>query len=87
MAFAGPPLAAAKVLPNIQAHLSPFSWPDLSVQAFRSGSETVSTNSWATTLAIASPLGLEFGDFAEIVELTQRPIFVAPFPASPTHEY
>src|ERR1700693_965490 len=56
------PLVAVDVVPNVQAHLSAFSWPRRSYHAFRSGSVTASSNSWAMMLAMPSapafPLGL-----------------------------
>src|SRR6476646_7900380 len=79
--FAIVPFFAAYVAPNVQAHLSAFSIPLESYQAFNSGSVVASSNSWAMMLAIPSaplaPLG---------------PIFCAMQPdgqrvGSPTNEY
>src|SRR5690348_7395886 len=55
------PLEAVEVVPNVQAHLSAFSCPRESYQAFRSGSVTASSNSCEITLAIPSAAGLPFG--------------------------
>src|ERR1035437_5737449 len=56
------PLPAVYSVPKVQAHLSAFSSPRVSYQAFRSGSVVASSNSCATIDAMpsppASPLGL-----------------------------
>src|SRR5581483_12027930 len=56
------PLGDLKVVPNVQAHLSAFSFPAESYQALRSGSVTDSSSSWLMIDAMASapvfPLGL-----------------------------
>src|SRR6266403_24007 len=59
--FAKEPLLALYVAPNVQAHLSAFSMPLLSYQAFRSGSVADSSNSCAMTETIASAPGSPFG--------------------------
>src|SRR5512143_316411 len=60
--FACAPFGAAYWGPKFQAHLSAFSRPRVSYHAFRSGSVTDSSSSWAMTLAMpsapVSPLGL-----------------------------
>src|SRR6476469_6505817 len=62
--LASDPFGTAKVLPNVQAHLSAFSMPRVSYQALRSGSVTDSSSSWAITLTMASAGTLSFGDVA-----------------------
>src|SRR5690242_20388816 len=56
------PLPAVEVDPKVHAHLSAFSAPRRSNQAFRSGSLIASSDSWAMMLAMPSapalPLGL-----------------------------
>src|SRR5438270_12945839 len=56
------PLDAVCVVPNVHAHLSAFSAPELSYQALRSGSVAASSSSWAKIEAMPSapalPLGL-----------------------------
>src|SRR5437588_9712386 len=52
---------AAYVEPNVHAHLSAFSWPRRSYQAFKSGSVTASWSSCAMMLAIPSAPALPFG--------------------------
>src|SRR5207302_7767428 len=47
--------------PNVQAHLSAFSWPRASYQALRSGSVTDSASSWAIIDAIPSAPGFPLG--------------------------
>src|SRR5258707_4552161 len=53
---------AVYVVPNVQAHLSAFSWPRRSYQALRSGSVVASSSSCEMMLAMPSapalPLGL-----------------------------
>src|SRR5438477_1802173 len=44
------------MVPKVQAHLSAFSAPRVSYQAFRSGSEVVSSNSWEMMEIMPSPL-------------------------------
>src|SRR4249920_106940 len=55
------PLPAVEVVPKVQAHLSAFSMPRRSYQAFRSGSVTASSSSWAMIDAIPSAPALPFG--------------------------
>ena len=50
------------VVPNVHAHLSPFSNRALSNHVFPSGSDTVSTSSCPITEAIASALTFPLGD-------------------------
>src|ERR1700693_1293050 len=57
------PLVAVDVVPNVQAHLSAFSWPRRSYHAFRSGSVVASSSSWAMMLAIPSAPALPLGLF------------------------
>src|ERR1700738_4710578 len=59
--LASAPLDVVKVLPKVQAHLSAFSAPRESYQAFRSGSVTVSSNSCAMIEAMPSAPALPFG--------------------------
>src|ERR1700730_13554986 len=56
------PLLAVEVAPNIQAHLSAFSAPRRSYQAFRSGSVVVSSSSCAMILAMPSAPAFPLGD-------------------------
>src|SRR5512144_801572 len=56
-----PPLEAVYSVPNFQAHLSAFSWPRVSYQAFRSGSEEASSNSWEMMDAMPSAPALPLG--------------------------
>src|SRR5204863_1099005 len=76
------PLPAGVVVPNVHAHLSAFSAPRLSYQAFRSGSVVASSNSWAITLIMASPAGLLFGELEVCTAHEDRLAL-----ASPTKEY
>jgi hypothetical protein len=69
-------------VPNVQAHLSAFSSPVESYQAFSSGSVTDSSSSCAMTDAMASADGSPFGLLA--VWIAQLPR-LGPF-ASPTNE-
>src|SRR6185312_1129903 len=55
------PFEAVDSVPNVQAHLSAFSSPRESYQAFRSGSEVLSSNSCAMIEAMPSAPGLLFG--------------------------
>src|SRR5207342_504421 len=55
------PFAAVDMVPKVQAHLSAFSMPRRSYQAFRSGSVTASSSSWAMIDAIPSAPALPFG--------------------------
>src|SRR2546430_17440225 len=55
------PLPAVEVVPKVQAHLSVFSCPLVSYQAFRSGSVVASSNSWAIIEAIPSAPAFPFG--------------------------
>src|SRR5579884_3506817 len=55
------PLEAVDSVPNVHAHLSAFSLPRRSYQAFRSGSLIASSDSWAMIDAIASAPALPFG--------------------------
>src|SRR5438445_4549503 len=48
-------------VPKVHAHLSAFSWPRVSYQAFRSGSEVVSSNSCERMEAIESAAKLPLG--------------------------
>src|SRR5256885_1741554 len=59
--LAAAPLGVVYAAPNVHAHLSAFSSPKESNQAFRSGSVTVSSSSWAKTEAIPSAPALPFG--------------------------
>src|SRR6185295_6820266 len=56
------PLGAVETVPKVQAHLSAFSIPRLSYQAFRSGSVTASSNSCAIIEAMPSAPALPFGE-------------------------
>src|SRR6266566_517355 len=58
--FAEAPLTVY-VVPNVHAHLSAFSCPRVSYQAFRSGSVVASSNSWAIIDAIPSAPAFPFG--------------------------
>src|SRR5579859_3363236 len=59
--LASAPFPVVYSVPKVQAHLSAFSAPRVSYQAFRSGSEVASSNSWAMMLDMPSapvePLG------------------------------
>src|SRR4249919_2460609 len=55
------PLLAVDSVPKVQAHLSAFSAPRVSYQAFRSGSLVSSSSSWAMMLAMPSAPALPFG--------------------------
>src|SRR5947209_571465 len=55
------PLDAVCVVPNVHAHLSAFSAPELSYQALRSGSVAASSSSWAKIEAMPSAPALPFG--------------------------
>src|SRR5258705_12248827 len=55
------PLGSGVVVPNVQAHLSAFSYPLLSYQAFSCGSVTASSNSCEMIEAIPSAPRLPFG--------------------------
>src|SRR5437762_13120447 len=55
------PLLAVEVVPKFQAHLSAFSCPRVSYQAFRSGSVVASSSSWAIIDAIPSAPAFPFG--------------------------
>src|SRR5215467_11759551 len=57
------PFDAVDSVPNVHAHLSPFSSCCASYHAETSGSVTVSSSSCATIDAIASAPALPFGDF------------------------
>src|SRR5204863_9457724 len=59
--FARDPFAVWYVAPNVHAHLSAFSCPCRSYQAFKSGSVTASSSSWAMILAMPSAPGLPLG--------------------------
>src|SRR5438105_924701 len=72
------PLGSVVVVPNFQAHLSVFSMPRQSYQALRSGSVTASSSSWATTLTMASPAGLLFGDAAVCPAQAARFLLASP---------
>src|SRR5499425_275843 len=80
--FAELPFAVVYSVPNVQAHLSAFSKPRLSYQAFKSGSVTASSSSWAMILAIPSAPTLSLGDTVSFQAqlLGQRSGF-------PTNEY
>src|SRR5690349_19934360 len=60
--FASDPLLTLYVVPKVHAHLSAFSWPRRSYQAFRLGSVTDSSSSWLMMDAIPSAPGLLFGE-------------------------
>src|SRR5215813_12060844 len=60
--FAFDPFVALYVVPNVQAHLSAFSAPLRSYQAFKSGSVTASSSSCAMIDTMASAPMLPFGD-------------------------
>src|SRR5579884_2994634 len=63
------PLLAPKVVPNVQAHLSPFSDGEVElVQALTSGSLTVSSSSCDMTLTMASATTLLLGDTVWLVD-------------------
>src|SRR6476619_6754262 len=55
------PFDAVEVVPKVQAHLSAFSWPRRSYQAFRSGSLIASSISCAMIDAMPSAPALPFG--------------------------
>src|SRR5437762_2526336 len=55
------PFGDVNVAPNVQAHLSAFSYPRLSYHAFKSGSVTASSNSCAMIEAIPSAPPVPFG--------------------------
>src|SRR5882724_8200731 len=55
------PFDAVDMLPNVHAHLSAFSAPCRSYQAFKSGSVTASSNSCEMMLAIPSAPALPLG--------------------------
>ncbi len=59
--FAVEPFAVVYVAPNVQAHLSAFSNPRRSYQAFKSSSVVVSSVSWANVFTSASAAGSPFG--------------------------
>src|SRR5207302_1201331 len=59
--FAKAPFGVVNVAPNVHAHLSAFSCPLVSYQAFKSGSVTASSNSWAIIDAIPSAPAFPFG--------------------------
>src|SRR5256886_15241910 len=59
--LASAPFPVAYVVPNVHAHLSAFSMPRLSYQAFKSGSVTDSSSSCAMMLAIPSAPAFPFG--------------------------
>src|SRR5437773_9125630 len=59
--LASAPFPVAYVVPNVHAHLSAFSAPRRSYQAFKSGSVTASSSSCAMMLAIPSAPALPFG--------------------------
>src|SRR6266550_6425475 len=58
------PLAAVCTVPKVHAHLSAFSAPRLSYQAFKSGSVTASSNSCEMIEAMPSAPALPFGPVA-----------------------
>src|SRR6185369_2782664 len=71
--FAKAPFEVMTVFPNVQAHLSAFSYPLVSYQAFRSGSVTASSNSWAMMDAIPSAPAFPLGPiFCAMHEVGQR---------------
>src|SRR5436305_15188749 len=55
------PFDAVDRLPNVHAHLSAFSFPVRSYQAFKSGSVTASSSSCEMMLAMPSAPALPFG--------------------------
>src|ERR1051326_6480850 len=59
-------------VPKLKLHLSAFSWPLESNQAFRSGSEMASSNSWDITFAMPSaPPTPVAGLFGPVVWISQ----------------
>src|SRR2546423_7049254 len=59
--FAFEPFEVVYVVPNVHAHLSAFSCPRVSYQAFKSGSVTASSNSCEMIEAMPSAPALPFG--------------------------
>src|SRR5512140_259266 len=75
------PFGARCTVPKVQAHLSAFSSPELSNQAFRSGSVAASSSSWAMTEAMPSAPPLPFGPLGCAMQAFGQRVAASPMKA------